>query len=494
VTLTLLCAAACPPSRGPAAEESGRPGAPSPPLGTLPPLATPPEIAPDVAVEQVPDVLSVAQQCDFAAPPAPRDFATGVAPEGAPNVLIVLLDDVGIEPFARFGGTAGVPTPVLDGLADQGTVFPSAYVAPLCSPTRAELLTGRYNHRSGVGKSLSLDGVVGLPCEETTLAEWLDAAGWATSAIGKWHLSVWAENVPFAPLVHGFGFWRGSLANLGTTSSLDGNDMDHYHWERWTNGTMERVDRYSTTQIVDDALARIDALPEPWLTYVAFNAAHAPYQGPPAELVTLDDSGGAIDNVARFYGSVEALDAELGRLLDAVDLARTYVWVLSDNGSPGEIVGPPAKSTPYEAGVHVPMWLAGPGVRAGGSVDGFAQAVDVLPTLLDLLDLHVVAALDGVSLASAVTSGTPSPRDYAFAGDFEPLGGGLPLTAEYRMVRDKRFKLLREFDEDDALDTWHLYDMDGAGETVDLLLAPLTADAAEAYARLDAEYARITAP
>lgn len=491
---TLSCAPPVPEAVGPwprppsQTVETTSTGPSAPGTNPLPP----PE--PGLAVETVPPAVEIAQACDFSNPPAPRDVALGTAPAGARNVLVVVLDDVGVDQFARFGADLAPATPVLDGLADQGTILLSTYVSPLCSPTRAELLTGRYNHHNGVGDALNPNGPVGLPCTETTLAEALDAAGWATSAIGKWHLSVFAENAGAAPLVHGFGWFRGSVANLGVAGSISGAPMDHYRWERWANGAMEWVDLYSTTAVVDDAIKRIGVLPEPWFAYVAFQAAHAPYQGPPAELIDVDTGQGPPNDVEAYASSITALDAEFGRLLDTVDLGSTFVWVIGDNGSPAEIVGAPAKATPYEPGVHVPLWVAGPGVQVGASIDGFAQAVDLMPTVLDLLDVHIVSDFDGVSLAGPLIDGTPSPRSYAFSGIFEPVGGAPPLTREYRMVRDARFKLMRELHVENGVDEWYLFDLLGAGEGVDLLDGPLDLDAAEAHGRLLAAYGSITAP
>lgn len=426
-----------------------------------------------------------------------------------PNLLVLLIDDVGIDQVSSWpGADPRARTPNLDRLIARGMRFTSAWAAPTCSPTRAELLTGRYGRRTGVGSVIREDTDSELPLTELTLAGAVREAGYATSAVGKWHLATMISPTGARhPVASGFDWYAGSMGNLSEPTA--GEYGGYYHWRRiGPDGVDAWCDTYATTSTVDDAVARIRAMPEPWLLYVAFNAGHEPFHLPPAALVAERPAVPAALDV-RYRAAVEALDTELGRLLDGLgtEAGRTVIAVASDNGTPEPVYGEgadgeevDAKNSWSELGIRVPMAIVGAGIPAGTTSDAMVHAVDLWPTLVALAGLDPAALptagpLDGVSLAPLLTGAADQVRDWMYTEKFLPNGPGDVWTEDWRIGRDLRFKLAisGHGPGDHTID--HLYDLDGAGDAVDLLAvgAPPLEPAALAawddlHTRIDAQF------
>lgn len=328
------------------------------------------------------------------------------------NVLVLVADDLGPEMLGCYGGATPATTPVLDQLASTGLRFRRAYATPLCSPSRAALLTGRYGFRTGVTWSLSARQP-GLPLDELTLPEALTHIGTPSALLGKWHLG--EPDGDKSPTIAGWPHFAGFI---------QGGVADYHSWPRVVNGVVATSTNYATSQHVDDALAWIGAQTQPWLAMVSFAAPHSPYHAPPAHLHTEDLLG--LDPGERqraFYRAmVQAMDTEIGRLLAGLGSARadTVVVFVGDNGTPQEVTrappGPPRqKGTLYEGGVRVPLIVQGPAVTStSGVCDELVGIVDLFPTLLELR---------GASLATLLPPGVP------YDGvSFLPLLRGQPGT------------------------------------------------------------------
>jgi arylsulfatase A-like enzyme len=292
-----------------------------------------------------------------------------------------------------------------------------------------------------------------LPLAELTLPEMLGRSTLAYdhSAVGKWHLSTpRSPNAGLHPLASGFHWYAGSLTNFG-------NQMSYFSWEKNTNGRLAHTDTYATTDTIDDALARVEAMHPPWFLWVAFNAAHRPFEEPPRSLHTRRNLESVAD---RFDATVEALDGEIGRLLRSMDpavLAETTIVFVSDNGTAPPGVTPPwrssrAKATLYEGGINVPLIIAGPRVSAPGSeCAALVHVVDVFATVAEIagVDLGQLSSedgkplqIDGRSLLPYLTNPSAESRhDVIYQDQFGPNGPG-PYQFERRMVRDERYKLL----------------------------------------------------
>ncbi len=373
--------------------------------------------------------------------------------ERPPNLLLLVADDLGVDMLAAYGLGGDLPlTPNVDALANSGVLFRNVWSTPICSPTRAGILTGRYSFRTGLGTIVKIGGDFDLQPGEVTLPEMLDAHApvpYRHAAFGKWHLSADPDDLE-APNRSGFSHFDGSLFNFIGEGS-------YYEWPRVVDGRAIDSDRYATTQTVDSVVEWVKRSEEPWLAYVAFHAPHSPYEDPPAKLHQVDLSGE--DARSRYKAMVEALDTEIGRLLAELGpeiLARTVVFFVGDNGTPPRVTVPPflpehAKPTMYQGGIAVPLIVSGSGVVAPGRAsDAFVHTTDIFATVAELagidpLELEASGpTLDSVSFAAYLADpNAASKRDTLFTERFRPMGGN-PNFLEFA-IRGPRYKLIASY-------------------------------------------------
>ncbi len=366
-----------------------------------------------------------------------------------PNVLVVVMDDVGVDQVSAYGFEDAPPTPTLDGLARRGLRFDQAWAMPTCSPTRAALMTGRLPEVNRVGAVIHAVTPVELPLSEITIAEVLKGSerDWSTAAIGKWHLStmISPSGVRHAKK-QGFDLFAGSMNNIGAVPSMaPATDRAYDLWERvGFDGDVAISTTFATTAVVDDALEALERMEEPWFLYVAFQAAHRPLMPPPGTNVDPTDEN------ALFAANVTYMDQQIGRLLHAVDLDDTFVVVVGDNGTPSyakDASGQEGeKGSLNEGGVRVPFIAAGATVKARGSTDALASVTDLLPTIADLADARLPRAkLDGVSLVPVLRDADERVRDTVRAEIRHPPAGP-PWRREMLAIRDERYKVRIEED------------------------------------------------
>jgi arylsulfatase A-like enzyme len=413
------------------------------------------------------------------------------------NVLVIVADDVGTDMVGAYHQhPEAPPTPVVDSLAANGILFRNAYACPTCSPTRAGIMTGRYGFRVGLGDAIKeWLPEPALPLSEVTLPEMLNRAGptrIANGAIGKWHLGSIVVGGADDPNLQGFDWFEGTLGNLY-------NGQTYFAHEKVTNGVTTASTTYATTEQADDAIARIQAMPQPWFVYLAFNAAHEPFHAPPAYLHTYTLSGDpdATPNL-HFCAAVQAMDTEIGRLLASLPpatRANTTIIFIGDNGTPNLAVIPPSvaghsKGSLYEGGIHVPLIISGKEVEHPGAIcDAFVEAVDLFPTIADLFGRDYRAGvgddrpIDGHSLSRYLHDPAAVPeREFIFSERFSPNGFG-PYDSQAWTVRDRRWKLIRRVGEDDLF-----FDMQGLlFEGENLLRSAMTPGEEHEYSRLETE-------
>ncbi|WP_169980137.1 sulfatase-like hydrolase/transferase [Tautonia rosea] len=353
-----------------------------------------------------------------------------------PNILLILIDDLGYADVGCFGNRSN-QTPHIDRLAAEGLRFTDFHSnGPMCSATRAALLTGRYQNRFGRAFEGALDADrdhdIGLPLEELTIAEALKPAGYVSGLFGKWHLGYQA---PFLPTRQGFDEFRGLLTGDGDHHSHLSRSGDP-DW--WVGETLALEPGYSVDLITRDSIDFIERhRDQPFFLLVSHLAIHFPWQGPnePAhrqqghDYSDLSKLGphppGAVRPVVREM--VEAIDRSVGQLittLQRLNLDRsTLVIFTSDNGGyrhygnrfHGEISdnGPlrGQKGQLFEGGHRVPAIAWWPGRVAPGVTPETAMTMDLLPTFLDLAHLEPIAApaLDGISLAPLLLRREPLP-------------------------------------------------------------------------------------
>ncbi|MBM3858785.1 MAG: hypothetical protein FJ395_03940 [Verrucomicrobia bacterium] len=377
----------------------------------------------------------------------------------ANNILLIILDDYGVDSSPLYNTNAAAvfpPTPNLTTLAQSGVIFQNAYVQPVCSPTRACLLTGRYGFRTGVGQVFGLTGGTPLAASEFTLPEAFAAnasLGYQCAQFGKWHLAA-GQSSP--NIVGAWPLFKGPIM---------GAIPDYSNWQKVTCGTgvttvQEAITNYAPTEMVNDALAWIaqrDAAGQPWFAWVALNPPHTPLHKPPNDLHSYDWLPGTtqhINNYPRLYwhAMMEAVDTEIGRLLAGVDRAKTHVIFLGDNGTTSDVIQPPyvaerAKGTLYEGGIKVPMFISGPAVPNPGRTNtALVQAVDLFPTILELCGINVAATvpatttIDGRSLLPLLRNETETTPRYAYADLF---GDSIASTDAGKALRNTQYKLIR---------------------------------------------------
>ncbi len=371
--------------------------------------------------------------------------SSALAPEvgSRPNFVILLADDLGYGDLACYGHPH-VRTPHLDRLAASGRRFDDFHSSgAVCSPTRAGLLTGRYQQRAGIPGVILADPKAGLRHQglqpgETTFAGLLRAAGYATGICGKWHLGYEPR---YNPVRHGFDTFYGYVSgNVDYFSHVDGAGIPDW----WDGDRLAPEEGYTTHLITRHAVEFIEAhAQQPFCLYVAHEAVHSPYQGPGDGPVRLGDGQRRPerrDRVAAYREMTEAMNAGVGEVLAALERLgleeRTLVFFFSDNGatpvgSNGVLRG--GKGTLWEGGHRVPAIARWPGrIAAGSRCDVPTICLDLLPTFLALAGAAPPPRpLDGIDLGSLLFGTGAPPNRLIFWGH-----------GRDRAVRDGAWKLL----------------------------------------------------
>lgn len=338
-----------------------------------------------------------------------------------PSVILILSDDQGFGDI-RSHGNEKIDTPVLDRFAAEGARFDRFFVSPICAPTRAALMTGRYHLRTGVVEVVP-DYLATMQLDEVTLGEAFQQAGYATGLFGKWHLGKW---YPYHPNVQGFDEYFGFRS--GAWGDYFDTPLEH-------NGRQVPTHGYITDVLTDRALAFIEEHRDvPFFCYVPYNVPHSPFQVPDRYFEqymarSLDDRTAAV------YGMCENMDENIGRILAKLDTLKiaddTIVLFLTDNGPNGVRYNAGMrgrKGSVDEGGVRVPLFVRWPGrIAPGKIVKPLAAHIDLFPTLIELcgIEMPKTRPLDGISLAPLVlgdTTSLPDRRLFSVRMD-EPFGG-----------------------------------------------------------------------
>ena len=355
-----------------------------------------------------------------------------------PNFVIILADDMGYGDAGCYGGK--LETPHLDRLAAGGMRFTDFHSSGnVCSPTRAGLLTGRYQYRSGVDGVVNADPAnpahhAGLQMEEFTFAEALKAKGYQVGLMGKWHVGY---DPKYNPTRQGFDVFRGFVSgNIDFHSHYD--RMGTFDW--WHDLEKVKEEGYSTHLITKHAVSFIEAHKDaPFCVYVAHEAVHSPWQGPEDPPVRGPEAKKGKGRTAEeaLPAMMTAMDEGVGEIvakLEDLELTEnTLVFFFSDNGPAGGSAGPlrGRKGSNWEGGHRVPGIASWPGkVEAGEVTDQLAISLDLMPTMLELAGASAdpERPLDGKSLVPLLLRG-------------EPLGTR-QLFWNHKAMRDGEWKLI----------------------------------------------------
>ena len=389
-----------------------------------------------------------------------------------PNIILVMTDDQG---WAQVGshGNEVIDTPHLDRLATESVELTRFYVSPVCAPTRASLMTGRYNYRTGV-----VDTYLGramMHGDEVTLAEMLSDAGYSTGIFGKWHLG---DTYPMRAGDQGFqqtlvhkGGGIGQPSDPPGTSYFD-PILQH-------NGEQKQFQGYCTDIFFDAAMRFVELnRDQPFFAYIPTNAPHSPYDVPES-YIELYKAKGLNDKDARIYGMITNIDDNMGKLvakLDELELAENTILIfVTDNGPTTQHFTAglrDQKTTVFDGGIRVPFFLRWPSQLEASKVDRLGAHIDVAPTLLEAARVEAPASVefDGVSLMPLLRGdGAGGPERTIF---IQSHRGNEPQLYRNFAAVSQRYKLVQplSFSEPAPPDTpLQLYDLESdPGEQNDL--------------------------
>ena len=356
--------------------------------------------------------------------------ARAAEPVKKPNIVYIVADDLGWKDVG-FNGCTDIKTPNLDKLAAEGVKFEQFYAQPMCTPTRAALMTGRYPNRYGLQTAVIPSvSTYGLDTSEWLLPQALKEAGYQTAIVGKWHLG--HADKKYWPKQRGFDYQYGAM--IGELDYFTHEEHGVLDWYRDNKPVREKG--YTTQLIGNDAVRYINARKAgtPFYLYLTFNAPHTPYQAPPDYI----DRYQTIEDPTRrtYAGMVACLDDEIGRVVAALDKKgirdNTLIVFQSDNGGTRNAMfagvmadmskvklpcdnGPyrEGKGTLYEGATRVCAMANWPGhIPAGVTVKEMIHVVDMYPTIAKLAGASTAKAkpLDGLDVWLAISQGQPSPR------------------------------------------------------------------------------------
>lgn len=365
---------------------------------------------------------------------------TAEAQAARPNIIYIVSDDQGWKDVGYHG--SDIPTPNIDRLAAEGVRMEQFYAQPMCSPTRAALMTGRYPMRTGFQVGVIPGaGSYGLPADEYLLPEMLKDAGYQTAMVGKWHLG--HAKPEFWPMQRGFDSFYGALVG----------EIDHFKHAShgvpdWYRGNKPVVEEGFDNVLFGDEAAKVIEQHDgakPLFLYLAFTAPHTPFQAPQEAL----DKFKHIENENRraYAAMISVMDDGIGKVLAALAGKgmgeNTLVIFQSDNGGTTNAMfsgdtpvagalpasnGPfrDGKGTVYEGGTRVPAVAWWPGKIRPGKVPGLMHVVDMFPTLATIAGAQTAKSkpLDGMDVWTSFSEGKPSPRTEVVY-NIDPMGGAV---------------------------------------------------------------------
>jgi arylsulfatase A-like enzyme len=388
-----------------------------------------------------------------------------------PNIVVILADDLGWNDLGYQGSE--IRTPRLDALAAAGVRLDRFYAQPMCSPTRASMLTGNSAARLGITRALSKLVETGLPLDQQILPQYLKDMGYQTSLVGKWHLGF--RQREYLPTSRGFDSFYGHLTGgIGYWDHVHGGGYD---WAR--NDEVLREEGYATHLMANEAVRVIKGRnpDEPLFLYAAFSAPHLPNEAPEETIASYAD----IENPHRrvHAAMVTELDTGIGKIVDALEeqgmLDNTLIWFMSDNGGLNPSAAPPAalsfvstldgwfgdteipwrflefvrvnslqggsdnqplrsgKGTVYEGGVRVPSFLYWRGELEPQTVGEMITVQDVLPSILTMLQSDARnREFDGINRWQVLQDGQPGEvRDYVAV----TLGGEALIQYPWKLIQ-----------------------------------------------------------
>jgi len=399
-----------------------------------------------------------------------------------PNILLIIADDMGLDATPNYNIDGIKPNmPILQSLMSNGIKFNNLWSYPLCTPTRASILTGKYGFRTevtNVGQNLSSN--------EQSIQNYLDGmnSGYSHAVIGKWHLS--------GDISH-----PNAIGIDEYTGVLGGGVQSYWNWNLVENMQSSKSTEYTTTKFTDLAINWIGSQNQPWFLWLAYNAPHTPFHLPPSELysqVGLASDQSSIDaNPLPYYlAMLEAMDTEMGRLINSMsqeERDNTFIVFIGDNGTPNQVVqtypNRRAKNSLYQGGVNVPMVISGKNVeRKGVEEEALLSTTDLFATIAGIAGSTISEINDSKNFKYMFNAPGITVRDYVYSEIGDDINN-LDHT-----IRNDKYKLMKFSSGNEAL--YHL--AEDPLESINLLDAnrlPLSEEAQMAKEALESEIINI---
>lgn len=403
----------------------------------------------------------------------------GIEEKSKPNILLIIADDMGLDATPNYPqGIIKPNMPNLQKLMDSGITFDNLWSYPVCSPTRASILTGKHGLKTNVFEAGDV-----ISTAETSLQKFIDdgtSNDYSTAIIGKWHLS----NSGSDPAIMGIDYFAG-LIRGGVQSYTD--------WSLNINGQTSNSTEYTTTKFTDLAINWVDNQTKPWFLWLAYNAPHTPFHLAPQELhmqgILPTDSGSIDANPMPYYMSaIEAIDTEIGRFLENMSIeekANTIIIFIGDNGSPNQVAQVPysrlkSKNSIYQGGVNVPMIVSGFNVnRVGEREDALISTTDLFVTIANIAGVNTISYENSSSFYPLLTNELASSNEFVYT---EISNNGSAYA-----IRNAKYKLIKY---DDG--TEEFYDLNSDPyENVNIIERTLTAEESNEKILLETEALRI---
>ena len=396
-----------------------------------------------------------------------------------PNILLVIADDMGLDATPNYSeGTIKPNMPILQGFINSGMTFDNVWSYPVCTPTRASILTGKHGIKTGV---LEVGNTINT--SETSLQKYINTQtsnAYATAIIGKWHLSNSASD----PITMGIDYYAGLL---------NGSVQDYNNWRLTENGTTTNSTVYTTTKFTDLAIDWVDKQSKPWFLWMAYNAPHTPFHLAPTNLhsqgnLPTDASSISANPTPYFMSAIEAMDSELGRLINSLsteEKSNTIIIFIGDNGTPNQVAQFPysktkVKNTIYQGGVNVPMIISGLGVqRVGARESALISTTDLFSTIASIAGVSTSSTENSTSFYPLFADANATSREYVYT---EISNNGTAYA-----IRNATYKLIKF---SNGTEKFYNLSID-AYEHHNLIGTTLSSDAINAKAALETEAIRI---
>lgn len=352
----------------------------------------------------------------------------------SPNILFIIADDLGKDAINGFTeGSIKPNTPNIDAIRNSGLSFSNFWAYPTCSPTRSSIITGKYGYRTGV------KGAGGILAQtEVSLQKYISnntSNNYASAIVGKWHLS--GNGLGVNPESFGVDYYAGLIRGV-----VD----DYYEWKFTEDGISSVQTSYATEKFTDLSIEWINQQSKPWFLWLAYNAPHTPFHAPPSNMHSqggLPAYTNGLDPIPYYMAAIEAMDFQIGRLLDNIpedERNNTIIIFIGDNGTPNQVAQNPyssstAKNTLYQGGVNVPMFISGNSVSRFGTDNNLITSTDLFATIAQIAGSSTNEIHDSKSFKSLFTSNNNSIRDYQYSEMDDGITNAWTISnGEYKLI------------------------------------------------------------